>query len=66
MTLIILQHYGSRTAEKEGFAGVIDNLWNICENLAKCAWSFAHHLSSGLIKVAETELYRVDLIGHGL
>lgn len=36
MALIILQHYGSRTAEKEGFTGVIDNQQNICENLAMC------------------------------
>lgn len=55
VALIALHHYGSRTAEKEGLAGVIDNLWNICENLATCAWSFAHHLGSGLIKVAQTD-----------
>lgn len=70
MALIILHHYGSRTAEKEGFTGVRDNLWNICENLATCAWSSARHLNPGLIKVAygcankllgET-LYKVDLI----
>lgn len=70
MALIILQHYGSRTAEKEGFTGVIENLWNICENLATRAWFFARHLNPGLIKVAcgcankllGKTLYKIDLI----
>jgi len=51
VALIILQHYGSRTAEKEGFTGVKDNLRNICKNLAMCARIFARHLNPGLIKV---------------
>lgn len=70
MALIILRHYGSRTAEKEGFTGLIGNLWNICENLVTCTWIFARHVNPGLTEVAygrEDKLlgeacYRVGLI----
>lgn len=70
MALIILHHYGSRTAEKEGLAGVIDHLWNICENLATGAWSFADHLNCDMIKVHKViswgSPYKVDLFGRAL
>lgn len=29
-----------------------NNLWNICENLATCVWSFACHQDPGLVKGA--------------